>query len=310
MAWAVGFGPALGNSIYMRLAVLHRLSCCVIVFALTACAGLSGERLLYDHNDARIGIEKDPTISRFGETVLNAHPASLTAVEVGALFDAVRVSGWSGTIAGMFQSPRPVPLLTQAQLQIFAGPVAEALREAGPTERVFFSFPKPDVTYSEDRTAGALFLRGPYLHLVLTDHSSVVHADTGGGDVKDIRDTKGMKLWLDKPAVEAVVPDAEEPRWAPFESVHISVNIKQLLALTPARRPETGMREASGGREGPLSHQDLQNQIRELTNSNLELRERLDEQKTRIHRLNEEINRLRLELEEAKAGKRPSRKTP
>ncbi len=294
----------------MRLVIPGRISYCVMVLGLSACTGFSGERLIYDQNDARIGIERDPTISRSDVPPSNAHPATVTASEVGALLGAIRVSGWSGTIAGIFESPKPTALLTQRQLHMFASPVAEALRKAGPTERVFFSFPKPDVKYSEDRTAGALFLRGPYMHLVLTDHSSVIQADTGGGEVKDIRDTKGMKLWLDHPAVEAVVPDAEEPRWAPFETVHISVNIKQLFALSRIRRPETAMPEAPAGRESSLSPQDLQNQVRELTNSNLELRERLDEQKTDMKRLSEDINRLRLELEEAKTGKPPTRKTP
>jgi hypothetical protein len=288
--------------------------CCLIAIAFWGCAGLAGERLLYDQNGARIGVEKDPTIARSNQPVVNAHPAGITAEEMSALLEAVQVSGWSGTIAGIFESPRQIPLLTQVQLQTFSGPLSEAFRQAGPTERVFFSLPKPDAHYSEDRTAGGLFFRGRYLHVVVTDHSSVIQADTGGGDLKDIRDTKGMKLWLAKPAVEALVPDAEEPRWAPFEVVHISMNAQQVLASSPALHPALVTRERRGepralGQNSP-SQQDLQNQVRELTNSNLELRERLDEQKTEMKRLNEDMNRLRLELDQAKTGKQPSRRTP
>ena len=74
---------------------------------------------------------------------------------------------------GVFVAPPPLPLLTPEELQTYSGPLTEALKAAGPTERVFFSFPKPGGRYSEDRTAGALFVRGRYLHLVVTDHSSI-----------------------------------------------------------------------------------------------------------------------------------------
>jgi hypothetical protein len=100
------------------------------------------------------------------------------------------------------------------------------------------------VKYSEDRTSGALFLRGRYLHVVVTDHSSVLQADTGGDNLKDIRDTKGLRLWIAKPAVEAVVPDVELPRWAPFETAHVSLNIKEVLAQD-ATRPRVQTRESS-----------------------------------------------------------------
>jgi len=183
---------------------------------------------------------------------------------------------------------------------------------------VFFSLPKPDVSYSEDRTEGSLFLRGRYLHVVVTDHVSVIRADTGGGDPKDIRDTKGMKLWVSWPAQAATVPDAEEPQWAPFERVHVSLNLKDVLALQhPAPR-------AVASREGVVSppasrkleqteeasQDDLQLQVRELTSSNLELRGRLDEQNKRMQAVTEELEQLRLELEKSKAKKTPSRKVP
>jgi hypothetical protein len=160
------------------------------------------------------------------------------------LLGVVQVSGWSGTIAGIFLSPRPVPLLTDDQLTQFAAPLSAALGEARPWERVHFSFPKPGVKYSEDRTSGALFLRGRYLHVVVTDHSSVLQADTGGDNLKDIRDTKGLRLWIAKPAVEAMVLDLELPRWAPFETAHISLNVKEVLAQD-ATRPRVQTRESS-----------------------------------------------------------------
>lgn len=280
----------------------------LVLSALTACA--TGERLIYNRDDVRIGVETDPSVARAKTPVANAHPAQLTPEDIKILLGVVRVSGWSGTIAGIFETPRPVPLLTPTQLENHAGHLADAFAQAQPHERVFFSFPKPGVHYSEDRTSGALFLRDRYLHVVVTDHSSVLQADTAGGDTRDIRDTKGMKLWIAKPAAEATVPDAEQPRWAPFETVHISLNVKQALALRslPSASPSGGQtRVPETGQEGP--QQDLHEQIRDLSNSNAELREQLDEQKMKMKELTEDMNRLRLELDQ-KGGKPPVRKNP
>jgi peptidoglycan hydrolase CwlO-like protein len=123
-----------------------------------------------------------------------------------------------------------------------------------------------------------------------------------------------------------VVPDAEEPRWAPFETVHISVNTRETLALRDARPPAPAKRaagapliktpdqfsakEAQMGSPATPSSQDLQLQIRELTNSNLELRERIDEQTKRMKELTEEMERLSQELEKTKSKRPPARKTP
>lgn len=284
--------------------LLRHIHWCLVVAGLSGCTGWSAERLIYDRDDVRIGIEADPSVSRAKQPVANAHPAQVMTEDIKTLLRVIKVSGWSGTIAGIFATPRPVSLLTEAQLDQFSSPLSEAFSQAGPNERVFFSFPKPEVHYSEDRTTGALFLRGRYLHVVVTDHSSVIQADTAGGDAKDIRDTKGMKLWIAKPALEATVPDAEEPRWAPFETVHISLNVKQVLASGSAPSSAHISRESDTRQQRKQvspPKQELENQIHELTNSNLELRERLND-------LTEDMKRLRLELDQTKSTTTPSRK--
>lgn len=286
----------------------------------SACGLFTAERVLFDQQGIRIGMEKDPTVARSDPPAYNNHPADLTAQELQALLHVIQVSGWSGTLVGLLDIPRPVPLFTAKQVATISGPLAAAFHEARPTERVFFSLPKPDVTYSEDRTEGSLFLRGRYLHVVVTDHSAFIRADTGGGEPRDIRDTKSMKLWIAGPAQAATVPDAEEPRWAPFETVHVSLNIKEVLALdrrTPPVRatresiapPASALPSTSKGGQG-TSQDDLQFQIRELTKSNLDLRERLDEQTKRMQTLTDEMEHLRLELDKAKSKKQPSRNPP
>jgi hypothetical protein len=285
--------------------------------ALSGCSVLTTEHIVYDEHGIRIGLQADPSVSRSPHPVANSHPANLSAEEILALLQTLQVSGWSGTLVGLFATPRAVPLFTAKQLSMIAPFLARAFREAKPTERVVFSLPKPDVSYSEDRTEGSLFLRGRYLHVVVTDHSSFIQADTGGGEVKDIRDTKGMKLWVAGLAQAATVPDAEEPRWAPFEAVHISLNAKETLAQqtqSPPARPATPPAAPSQSiphtERATVTQADLQLQLRDLTTSNMELRGRLEEQHKRMEQLHEELDQLRLELDKAKPRKLPSRKIP
>lgn len=263
---------------------------------------------MYDREGIRIGVQADPSIRRSGQPALNNHPIDLASRDIESLLQVIQVSGYSGTLVGLVSRPQPVPLFTPDEMSTISEPLTVALREAKPTERVFFSLPKPEAIYSEDRTVGALFFRGRYLHVVVTDHSSFIRTDTGGGEYRDIRDTKGMKLWVAGPAHAAMVPDPEEPRWAHFEKVHISLNVKEVLAQkekVPTGRMD---REATGSpdllpaatssesRTGKASPEDMQHQIRELSSANQELKVRLDEQNKRTQQLQEQVERLRREL--------------
>lgn len=306
--------------------ILRHLLLGISVFALSSCSGFSTEQVVYDQKGYRVGVELDPTIKRSHEPVQNDHPAKFTAEELQSLLGMIEVSGWSGTLVGIFAPPRPLPLMSEEDLREVSPYLATAFREAGPTERVFFSLANRKAPYNDDRTAGALFLRGPYMHIVVSDHISILAADTGGGDEKDIRDTKGMRLWVVHPAKAAVLPDFEEPRWAPFETVHISVNTREILALRGARPLTSAGRAAtapvikaprqSNDKEGQTSSpasptpEDLQLQIRELTSSNLDLRQRIEEQTKQMKELTEEMERLYQELEKTKSRRPPARKAP
>jgi len=275
---------------------------------------------VYDREGIRIGIEADPSVRPSSQTVLNNHPMDLTPTELESLLQVIQVSGYSGTMVGLITKPEPVPLFTPKELSVISGHLATAFREAKPTERVSFSLPKPDVTYSEDRTVGFLFFRGRYLHVVLTDHSSFIRADTSGG--KDIRDTKGMRLWVAGPAHAALVPDLEEPRWAHFEKVHISLVVKEILAQTekiPAARMNQGgavtpvplpAAASPASRQGSASPEDLQLKIRELSGANQELKVRLDEQNKRTQQLQDQIEQLRRELPPSKSKGKSFKSVP
>jgi len=317
---------SMGSS--FPLTAWRRSLCLILVVCLTSgCSLLSGGKVLYDQQDSQVGLQPDPTVHRGSSPTENNHPAQLATEDVRILLGSLMVSGWSGTLVGIFEQPRPVSVFTDRELNRIAAPIAQAFQQAGPTERVFFSLPKSQTTYSEERTTGALFLRGRYLHIVLTDHSAFTGADTAGGEVKDLRDTKGMKLWVAAPATAATVPDAEEPRWAHFEKVHLSLNAKEVIALrnrpatpspggvssipTPVTNSASAGTKSEGRADNLTSESDeLHLQVRELTSSNLELRDRLNEQHKQMQALQDQLIKLQQELDSTRSKNKPPRRSP
>jgi len=304
--------------------VIFRISSTLLlVWSLLGCAGQVGQRVFYDEHGILIGIEHDPTTERETPVAFNSHPAHLTADQVRTLLGMLQVSGYSGTLGGLIATPRPIPLFKEMDLERVSSPLATAFNRAGAQDRVFFSIPDREKPYNEDRTAGSLFIRGPYLHFILTDHSAFLRADTAGSeDLKDPRDTKGMRLWVASPGRAAAIQPEKEPRWGVFEKVHISLDIRETLAArqvlgTSAQK----MGNPIGAREAPEaqpqagsvasarsdSEEDLRLQIRELTRSNLELRARLEEQSRQMAALKKELARIQEELEKAKS---PSLRRP
>ena len=311
----------MGDPIHVqKLSVLSKLHLLVLILALSACASLTSERLVYDQQGTRVGIQVDPTVYRSSPPALNSHPVQFSPDDMRVMVGALHVTGWSGTLIGVFASPRPIPLFKEEEMSAISGLLATALRQAGSDERVFFSLANKEAPYSNDRTEGALFVRGPYLHIVVTDHAGFTRADTGGGeDYKDLRDNKGMKLWVAPPTQAAMVPVVEEPRWAPFETVHISLNMSEVTArlkpAAPARAdrmlvlPQAALPAQLSPQTSPAA-EDQRSQIRELTRSNLDLRDRLDEQTRQMKELQEELARLQQEFEKAKLKSKTPRKSP
>ncbi len=257
------------------------------------------------------------------------------------LLGSLQVSGWSGAVAGVILTPGRIPLFNDEELRLIAGPVTTALSQAGPRERVFFTIPNLAAPYRDERTAGSLFVRGAYLHLVLTDHSAFTRTDTGGGeDEPDLRDTKGMRLFVARPAQAAVLLAAETPHWGPFEKIHVSMKIQDVLAAraslptaaaqaaqavqpaqdqpkpsssqlppTPAPQPQPALKVGPGTPSATESADDLRLLLRELTAANLELRSRLKDQAQDVQALKEELTRLRQELTGGKAKPKPRKKS-
>lgn len=310
--------------------VARMLACAVLVVQFTACVGPLRQQVLYEYGNIQIGLQTDLSTQRASSPTSDTHPYEVSPQDMRTLLGSVEVSGWSGIVLGLFQDPRPFPVFTTAELDVIAAPIAQAFHQAGPKERVFFSIPGNQAPYPSEKakTAGALFFRDHYLHMVLTDHYAFTPADPGGGEERDPRDTKGMKLWVAAPARAATVPKEKEPEWSAFEKVHISLNPQEVLAArganstivqtqnpaAPPTAPQAAPAPAKAAsasegavREEPAS-EDLHLQIRELTNANLDLRDLLKEQRTEIETLRQELDRLRKEMK-PRSSQKPSNRT-
>ena len=305
--------------------LLFGVSCLLV---LTACGATSQQRVLYQASGIQVGIITDvSTNEHAAPPVRNRHPAALTPQEIRSLVGSLEVSGWSGTMIGLFSAPQQKPVFTWAELVELAEPLAAAFHEATPRERVFFAIQNPTAPYETDRTSGSLFYRDGYLHVVLTDHYTFLQADPGGGETRDLRDTKGMKLWVVGPAMAAIVPDEKEPRWTAFEKVHISLKPVEVLAgqrvpqpATGSSRPQVALPAAgqatlnadTSATNATESWNDLRLQMRELTDANLDLRSQLKEQSATIEKLQAEFEGLRNEKKpgtsKPPSAPKPSRK--
>ena len=306
---------------------LFSLSC---LLALTACGATSQQRILYQASGIQAGIMTDLSTNEHATPpVRNRHPANLTPQEIRSLLSSLEVSGWSGTMIGLFSTPQPRPVFTEAELVALAEPVVAAFHEATPRERVFFEIQNPTAPYETDRTSGSLFFRDDYLHVVLTDHYTFLQADPGGGEKRDPRDTKGMKLWVAGSAQAATVPDEKEPHWTAFEKVHISLKPVEVLAGQRVPQPTTGsshpqvalpaagqatLKADTAATNATESVNDLRLQIRELTNANLDLRSQLKKQSGTIEKLQAEFEGFRNEKKpgtsKPSSARKPSRKQP
>ena len=305
--------------------ILFGLSC---LFGLTACGATSQQRLLYQESGIQVGLMTDISTKELDTPrVRNRHPSDLTPKEIRSLAGSLEVSGWSGTLVGLFSAPHLKPVFTKAEIIALGEPLASAFHEATSRERVFFVIQNPDAPYDTDRTSGSLFFRDDYLHVVLTDHYAFLQADPGGGETRDPRDTKGMKLSVVGTAGAADVPEQKQPRWNAFEKVHISLIPAEILAgqRVPEATPNSSRSQVTVPTTGqPASKtdtaatnvtesvNDLRLQIRELTNANLDLRSQLKKQSGTIEKLTAEFERLRNEknsgTSKPSSGPRPYRK--
>ena len=245
---------------------------------------------MFAQRGIRIGIEPDRSTRE--PQPINSHPAALSDQDIRDLLKTFRVRGYSGTLTGLLATPPALPVFTDEELALVAPPIASALGQASARERVVFSIPNLRAPYELDRTSGALALRGRVLFFVLTDYAHLTRADTGGGDSdRDPRETKGMELYVARPARAAKLPPADLPAWGPFETVIAALEVPETLAALKSIKTPARAATSSAPVSAPAPDEELQN-----------LRDRVDAQGRLIETLTKELERLRRELQNSRGA--------
>jgi hypothetical protein len=275
--------------------LLTNLIGAMLLLDLAGCAATFQQHVLYDQGGVHIGLEPDRSNSKTSPSTWNTHPVQFTTEQVYQLLSHVLVSGYSGTLAGLIVEPRPMPVLSQEELDLITAPIVEAFQRAGPRERVFFSIPDLRARYRRERTEGELFFRTPHLFILLKDHSSFINTDTGGSDdERDPRDHKGMQLSAVFPLQASDVTLEDGPKWGPYEQVHLAINVQEAMTALASSIPTLPVQQPRQSPQ-PALHDiidDLRLQVRELTNANQDLRKKLAEQTAEMDALKKALARI------------------
>lgn len=119
---------------------------------------------IYQSGLSQVRVEQDP------DSTINTHPATLTATEVGTLLRGVRAWERRNVIHRLFVGEADrTRAFRNEEITVLAPPLAKALAQAGPTERVYFHLSHATDQGDEETTTGWISIRGPIMHLTISE---------------------------------------------------------------------------------------------------------------------------------------------
>ena len=211
-----------------------------VVTIVAGCASqpVSSGRTILDAGLNTVRLELDP------DSVSNAHPATLTAAEVGTLLRGVRASERRNIVHRLvFGQADRTRAFRKEEISVLAAPLAMALSLAEPTERVYFNLSHATDQGDQETTTGWVSIQGPILHLII----SAVHARHSPGP--DI--SKYERQLPNIPEASALYDVTFEPEdflakasskarfWAPDQREELQIRYQDALAaLTVQPSPE------------------------------------------------------------------------
>jgi hypothetical protein len=159
----------------------------LVAVAVAGCMGVkSADRIISDSGGSFVRVDRDLGAKRQPGY---AHPASLQPERLRALLQAIEVESPQGPFLG--QTVRE-PLFDPADLDFLAPAISEALRQAGPHERVVFYLRQSGRLLRSEITTGVLAVTGDAISFTLghyrrTDVEGVVQEDRQAGVENEIR---------------------------------------------------------------------------------------------------------------------------
>jgi hypothetical protein len=144
---------------------LRALLIIVGIFLTIGCASqpVSSSRTIHEAGLNTVRLEQDP------DSTSNAHPATLTAAEVGTLLRGVRAAERRNIVHRLiFGQADQTRAFRKEEIALLALPLSTALSLAEPTERVYFNLSHATDQGDQETTTGWISIQGPILHLIIS----------------------------------------------------------------------------------------------------------------------------------------------
>jgi hypothetical protein len=136
------------------------------LFVAAGCAGTPDlpAKTIYESGRNQVRLVKDP------DSIVNAHPATLSPAEVGTLLRSVRVWERRNVIHRLFSGEADrTRAFRNEEITLLAPALSKALAQAAPDERAYFHLSHVTDQGEEESTTGWLSIRNGTLYLSLSE---------------------------------------------------------------------------------------------------------------------------------------------
>ncbi|MBI5404857.1 MAG: hypothetical protein HY976_01395 [Candidatus Kerfeldbacteria bacterium] len=285
-----------------------------LVMAVAGCMPWTrAEPSIYQDDSLTVRLESNPAVE--GQTQASKAAQAVTPQQLAAAFRGLYVSRKTGFAQSVIGSSSE-PVFNEGELPLVARELQHAFRLASDQERAAFRLFRVGAKGVREETDGAVSMKGSLLYVTLTKfrYSSRV-------SYYDAQYASGFDFELFYEPADAVVPSQKgfAARWMGSDQPSIIIDTQRFRDDTPPVlpaaaaeppgptpsnvRPATAQVRAVSPSMDSDMVQKLQQQVKELTDSNQELRAKLSDMRDRQDRsqaVNEERARLRQDLAEAK----------
>ena len=189
----------------------------LLLFILAVTAGCAvphvASRVVYEDPANFIRIEKDPTVFVELPHTLHSHPAFISQDTFKDILKGLAVREHRTAVQVLIAGEAAKePAFRDAEVELLAPRLSEALALADPSERVTYYLSHPQTSIKREITTGGLYVRDGRLHFILGNHR-VIYGIPAYGMVYDRRyptmptAAKGFDLFFEPS--DAVVPQVD-----------------------------------------------------------------------------------------------------
>lgn len=285
--------------------------CLVSALASCALANLPG-RVLYQKGRTTVGLEMDPSAGGPNIQGWNTHPAAITSEDLAVILQEMRIRSELGLVGSLLSLAVPAErVFTEEEVSLLAPVIANGLTQASPVERIGFTVWCTQRGRCSAPLSGHVAVRDSFLRFGLNEHPTV-----GWQDPEDPSAPKLFELEFVKERF--VRPVSVEERKAtrktrPLLQIEYRRYLSELQATPPRQAKDASASSDVPVRDsvvaGAALVQKLQRRVKELADSNQELRSRVTALQQELEQVRsaqasqtpgEELARLRQELAETK----------